>query len=190
LLKRFGTLDGTTPIDDASDVSWSLDGTRIAVGTTGYFVHIFDANNYVFQTSVVMREYDVDAVIWSRDNQLAVVISKKITIYDGITYQKVIAVDYDGIYIHLLEWQDEYLAVAGSHEEIVIWNTTQWEISHKIVTNDAPIISISWKPNSTVHAYWSYTSSTITLIETVSSQNTPIDSFVEWLRETVRAFSP
>jgi hypothetical protein len=63
--------------------------------------------------------------------------------------------------------------VAGSQPEIIVWDTTTWSIVETITTTDLAIVSIAWKPNSTILAYGGYTTSTTTLEEVVSTSCDP-----------------
>jgi WD40 repeat protein len=175
LIQRIGTPTGAEQTGNATDIAWSPDGTRIAIGTNGNFVHVIDASTYQLLTSItVSNEFDVDAVIWSPDNsQLIAARANIIFTFDATTYEPVISVDNGEFFTDLVAWQGNYLAVAGSQPEIIVWDTTTWSIVETITTTDLAIVSIAWKPNSTILAYGGYTTSTTTLEEVVSTSCDP-----------------
>jgi WD40 repeat protein len=191
LIQRLGTPMGSEGSGNATDIAWSPDGSRIAISTDGFHIHIIDANDYQILTSIVASaEFGVGPIVWSPDNTLLVAARLgTIMVFDANSYEQVLFIDNDELFINLMTWQGDYLAVAGSQPEIIIWDTTQWEMGQSITTSDLAVLSIAWKPNSTFLAYGGYSSSTITLVDALPNSDVWIDSFVEWLRETVRTFS-
>ncbi|MCC6604713.1 MAG: hypothetical protein IT327_16005 [Anaerolineae bacterium] len=141
-------------------VAWNEEGTQLAYGNTDGTITIWDTADWQPLHTLTEHPSSVYSLAWSADGRLASGDDVgNIIIWDTATWQPLKWLAEHANSVSTLAWNsdDSRLASAGcgqggdfdcSQGEILIWDTSQWQVLETLTEHSAKVWSVAWHPNA------------------------------------------
>jgi serine/threonine-protein kinase len=147
LIDRSGDLQGNWQVD------WSPDGERLASAGPGVYMHVWEAASGSELLRVQIDGTTAYDVAWSPDGKELASrgFAGKVRIWDAANGTKLQELDAGGGFLPDDAWSpDGTLFAATSDSAVILWDTTSWDIAHRIESPGA--MSLAWSPDMTILA--------------------------------------